>query len=85
MCVASGTALSAAFPRGAATFGLEVGAVVGPPAAGRAFAGETAAALSSGLETLTIGRSWNTWAETRTTKTAIAMPIKVTPERAPTR
>jgi hypothetical protein len=32
-----------------------------------------------------IGQSWNTWAETSTAKTTIAAPIKVTPERAPTR
>jgi hypothetical protein len=30
-----------------------------------------------------IGHSWKTWAETRTTKRAIAIPIRVTPETAP--
>ena len=30
-----------------------------------------------------IGHSWKTCAETRTTKTAIAIPIRVTPDTAP--
>jgi hypothetical protein len=55
------------------------------PPDGSALPWETASVFCSGLETLTIGSSWNTCAETRTTKTAIAIPIKVTPERAPTR
>lgn len=29
------------------------------------------------------GQSWKTWAETRTTKRAIAIPIRVTPDTAP--
>jgi hypothetical protein len=29
------------------------------------------------------GQSWKTWAETRTTKKAIAIPIRVTPDTAP--
>jgi hypothetical protein len=30
-----------------------------------------------------IGHWWKTWAETRTTKRAIAIPIRVTPDTAP--
>ncbi len=30
-----------------------------------------------------IGHSWKTWAETRTTKRAIAIPIRVAPDTAP--
>jgi len=60
-------------------------ATVAPLPAGNAFPSDTASARCSGLETFTIGSSWNTCAETSTTKTAIAIPIKVTPERAPTR
>ncbi len=30
-----------------------------------------------------IGHSWKTWAETRTTKRAIAIAIRVTPDTAP--
>jgi hypothetical protein len=30
-----------------------------------------------------IGHWWKTWAETRTTKKAIAIPIRVTPDTAP--
>ncbi|OJU83945.1 MAG: hypothetical protein BGO11_14755 [Solirubrobacterales bacterium 70-9] len=59
-------------------------AVVVVPPAGSAFAGATAGCCGGEL-TSTIGHWWKTWAETSRTKTPIAMPIRVAPERAPTR
>jgi hypothetical protein len=46
---------------------------------------EETATFWSLLESAGIGRSWNTWADTSTTKAAIAMPITTTPESAPTK
>jgi hypothetical protein len=59
---------------------LAVLAVCGAPPSG--FAGATAES-SWPKPSAAIGHWWNTWAETRTTKRAIARPIRVTPDTAP--
>jgi hypothetical protein len=57
-------------------------AVCAAPAPPSDLAGATAE--SSGPKpSAAIGHWWKTWAETRTTKRAIAIPIRVTPDTAP--
>jgi len=57
-------------------------AVCGAPEPPSDLAGATAE-LSWPKPSAAIGHWWKTWAETRTTKRAIAIPIRVTPDTAP--
>jgi hypothetical protein len=57
-------------------------AVCGTPSPPSDLAGATEE-LSWPKPSAAIGHWWKTWAETRTTKRAIAIPIRVTPDTAP--